>query len=210
MESQMESVKIYGLSGKMGTGKKYVASLMKNLINSDSDSDPESEVIELDFARQLKLDAAVFNNLKFEDVFSKNGKIRKLLQTFGAKIKNNCGKNIWIRYLDIKLKIMIEQGFKNFIVTDVRFKDEAEYIKSLGGILIRIESPQRNLKKIQEEGSDGEHNSENNEDHISETDLDTYEKFDHKFYNDGEIESEKISCLKKIMGVVDEKKNDFF
>lgn len=59
-----------------------------------------------------------------------------------------------------------------WIITDCRFPNEAEAIKSRNGILIRIERPSLN------------HLSN----HESETALDSYKKFDHTIINDGNLE----------------------
>lgn len=62
-----------------------------------------------------------------------------------------------------------------FTISDVRFKNEADYIKSKGGLLIRLErKPELNIYK--EQSLD-----------ISETDLDNYEHFDFKLDADNNI-----------------------
>jgi len=61
---------------------------------------------------------------------------------------------------------------KNYVVTDVRFRNEFELIKEFGGYMVRIERPNRPLTSV--------------EDNISETDLDDAD-FDFVIVNDGTI-----------------------
>lgn len=84
--------------------------------------------------------------------------------------------------------------YPNWIITDVRFPNEAKAIKDRKGILIRVNRPdflenaktgQRFLIKV--------HRNE----HPSETALDTYQDWDYVIENDGTIE-ELIEKVKKI------------
>ena len=69
----------------------------------------------------------------------------------------------------------------NWIITDVRFPNEADKILSLSGTLIRLERP----------GTDS------GSTHESETALDNYTKFTHTIINDGGIKdlSDKIQAI---------------
>ena len=75
--------------------------------------------------------------------------------------------------------------YPNWIITDVRFPNEAEAIKRYGGKVIRV-----NRDYVSTE--DPKHQ------HSSETALDNYEGFDHIVQNDGTIPElvEKIKALK--------------
>lgn len=94
---------------------------------------------------------------------------RLLLQLLGTE----CGRqiihpNIWCN--------ATMAGYKpkdNWIITDVRFPNEAKSIKDEGGILIRVDRP----------------GFENTGNHLSETALDDYKDFDSIIINDGSIES---------------------
>jgi hypothetical protein len=64
---------------------------------------------------------------------------RKILQLVGTNImRNHLDDNIWMLSLKRQLLKDIEEG-NNVIITDCRFPSEAEYIKKLGGIIIKIE-----------------------------------------------------------------------
>lgn len=62
--------------------------------------------------------------------------------------------------------------YPNWVISDVRFKNEAKAIKDKGGILIRVDRP-----GFEETGQ-----------HLSETALDDYDGFDHIIMNDGTVE----------------------
>ena len=65
----------------------------------------------------------------------------------------------------------IAEGFPNWIITDVRFPNEANIIKEKGGIMVRVKRP-----------------TDIAEGHSSETALDDYKEFDYILENDGSLE----------------------
>jgi hypothetical protein len=163
---------IFGFSGKMGTGKNYICEnlflpMLKQIYNQ--------EAVQMAFADQIKVNVMVkYNISKFEVFDDKNYKIRQLLQQEGTSEGRNLkGENIWINYLDNWMNVHKSRGVYNFLITDVRFKNEADFIKSRGGRIIRVDAPDRNLDRIKKEKLTPEIYQ-----HISETDLDTYSKFD--------------------------------
>lgn len=95
-----------------------------------------------------------------------NCSIRELLQNFGTGIRNTVDFDFWIKAL---FKDYTENS--KWIITDVRFKSEAEAIKSKNGILIRVNK-----------------NSAGAGNHQSEIDLDDYSKFDFIIDNNGTLE----------------------
>lgn len=93
--------------------------------------------------------------------------VRELLQKLGTDaIRNQLHTNAWVNALMSKYR-----GDSNWVVTDVRFPNEAEAIRERGGILIRLN---RNI------GSTSTH--------PSETALDNYGHFDYILDNNGTLE----------------------
>ena len=89
---------------------------------------------------------------------------------------------------------VITNDFSHWIITDVRFSNEAEAIKQRGGIVIRVNRP------CKECGGMGYHKMDCNVgrcEHESEYALDNYEGFNHVIENDGTIEDllEKIKTI---------------
>lgn len=98
--------------------------------------------------------------------------IRQLLQKFGTEVGRNISPNLWV---DALMNDYIEAKSKGYeedwIVTDVRFKNEAEAIRENGGILIRLNR-----------------NTGFNDQHSSETALDDYKNFDLIIDNNGTLD----------------------
>ena len=115
-----------------------------------------------------------------EDVLSREGKLKHLpewgmtigemQQKVGTEaIRNNIHNDAWVLSLFGTYKE--EQDF--WIITDVRFKNEAKIIKEKGGIVIRLNGDPLNSKV----GDD------RNMNHQSEIDLDDYKDFDYVYEN---------------------------
>lgn len=67
--------------------------------------------------------------------FGKDITPRYILQIFGTEVcRNNLLDNIWVDSLERKIN-----QYKNVVITDVRFDNEINFIKNLGGILIQVD-----------------------------------------------------------------------
>lgn len=65
-------------------------------------------------------------------------KLRNLMQYFGTDIiRNNLGDDVWIYACLKRINVNILRGYR-FIITDVRFPNEAKAIKDNNGILIKV------------------------------------------------------------------------
>ncbi len=93
---------------------------------------------------------------------------REILQKLGTDFgRDMIGQNIWVATL-----LSQYDDTKKWIISDVRFPNEADAIKARGGIVLRIERP----------------SIISNDQHESETALDNYSDFDWKITNDGSIQ----------------------
>jgi hypothetical protein len=105
--------------------------------------------------------------------------VRDFLQKLGTDaLRDSLHPNVWVNALmaDYKKQLRIETNhphsecltarYPNWIITDVRFENEAKAIKDKGGVVIRVDRP--GVKPV------------NN--HPSETSLDNW-KFDYKIAN---------------------------
>jgi len=63
--------------------------------------------------------------------------IRPLLVTYGTEIRRKLDPNCWIKKIQDRVIDKLNEGFTVFI-TDVRFKNEAEWIRMNGGTLVNI------------------------------------------------------------------------
>ena len=111
--------------------------------------------------------------------------VREFLQKLGTEaIRDGLHKNAWVNALfaDYKYQHTSQAGplecFPNWIITDVRFPNEAKAIKDRGGIVVRIE---RMKSADLKDGPGG------TQLHPSETSLDDW-KFDYIINNNGSLE----------------------
>jgi hypothetical protein len=93
--------------------------------------------------------------------------VRKLLQSIGVAAREVLGKNVWV----VAALRKMEDDSKDYVITDVRFENEASMIKYLGGVMWRI-------------SRDGVTPVNS---HISENELDGY-KFDQILKNEGSLD----------------------
>lgn len=110
--------------------------------------------------------------------------IREIQQKVGTEIfRNNFDKDVWIKSLFSEYS----PAFSKWVITDVRFPNEAEAIKNKGGILIRINRPEL----------------ANDDKHDSETSLDDYQDWDYVITNDGTLDEygEKIIEIVKALNI---------
>lgn len=160
---------IIGLSGKRGVGKDYIAS---NYFKNE-------KTMLIALADQIKVMAIVRENFSFEQMFiNKTAETRDALIRIGTdEGRKNDGEDVWCKYLEAWMKVLAHKnGIERFIITDVRFKNEVKWIQSLGGVVIRIEAPQRNSERVTQESIKASNN-------ITEVDLDDW-SFKYKLYND--------------------------
>ena len=168
-------MELIGLLGHQGVGKNYLAEevLPKVL--------PKKNTVVLAFADHFKVDCICKHNADYNKVFGeKDYETRRLLQKVGTEEgRDKFGYDIWIRTLETWIKLLNSRGVERFIISDVRFQNEADWIKSLNGILIKIDAPIRfNERLVRETNNDLEkineikaHASEVNIDKISNYDL---------------------------------------
>lgn len=103
--------------------------------------------------------------------------VREYLQILGTEAgRNILGNDVWVNAAKLKADEAISKGF-NVVITDVRFPNEEHYIKSEGGILIRI--VRENVGAVN--------------DHISDVGIDSLNP-DVYVHNDGSLEDLKAKA----------------
>jgi len=105
---------------------------------------------------------------------------REIMQELGAFYRK-IDYGFWIKSLKEFLYNESLKGYKDFIITDVRHINEAEFIKGSKGIIIRINR--------------GTNNEIHGVNHESETGLDNYKSFDINVDNNGSLDDlRESSC----------------
>ena len=154
--------RVLGLSGYPGVGKDTVAKMLTPRgYQRIAFADPIR-------ALAYDLDPAVHDQvdmLGWENAYSGNDYVRRYLQKLGQKAREHIDPGVWIT---AALRNIGIEG--NYVITDVRYRNEAETLKNLGAKLVRVERP-----------GQGPVN-----DHASEVEMDGY-PFDAFLLNDGDL-----------------------
>ena len=65
--------------------------------------------------------------------------IRPFLVTYGTHLRRKRDENCWVKKVERSIKEEVVDSKNNFVfITDVRFENEAQWIKSLGGYIFQI------------------------------------------------------------------------
>ena len=198
MESK--KIEIYGVSGKLGSGKNYVAEkILLPFLNRTVSSEKNS--LSLALADHFKVDVCVKQNIDYERIFiKKDEESRKILQLKGTEEgRLKYGEDIWINILKTWIRLHSERGVERFVVTDLRFPNEVEFIKKMGGKVIRIHAPKRNHDAVVKEAKGDPEKISSIKNHSSETALDNYTGFDYILYNDYGNEKNVEKDLEKFL-----------
>lgn len=191
--------KIIGITGKIGTGKSTVSKYISEKYDYE----------EYSMAKPLKEIASIFGFNDTQLYGTQEGKLeihnhwgisaRSFLQKFGTEICRKCLPKIipemkvqYSLWVDL-FKIKYEQNPKFYIISDVRFTDEAQLIRDLNGILIRTI---RKNTVSSEDGKEHIHQSEYEQEKIH---------VDYVLDNDLFTHSEIQKCIDAIFKIENEK-----
>lgn len=127
---------IIGLVGKKGSGKDTVANFLvkSRKFHKRAFADPLKKVIEHLFL----VDAYQLHDPILKETIDERWQLspRQMMQKVGTDmVREKLGEDFWLKHMELSLP----QG-RNCVISDVRFQNEADWIKKKGGILIRIQS----------------------------------------------------------------------
>lgn len=172
---------------------KEVFELTEEHVNGDLKDIPFPEAVRPTEAQALLLLNKIKEDFVIDEPFSEQTFLsvakectfvspRDLLQRVGTDLARNIlGNNVWVSILLNKIK---KSQDTDIVITDARFPDERDSLKSLGGITVYIDRPNVTLK-----------NAQNFESlHISEKLMLDY-AYDTKIINDGSLFSFKCNIL---------------
>lgn len=129
-------MRIIGISGLARSGKDTLFKFLSEKLKNKNISSRR-----LAFADELKEECDDFlkKNIgisAFTEINTEKEIIRPFLVCYGTKVRRRLDKNCWINRLSDKLK-SVNQDY--VFITDVRYKNEIEWVKSQGGKTIHIE-----------------------------------------------------------------------
>lgn len=124
---------LIGFTGYKQSGKNTVASTLAMYL-------PLNKVIYTAFADGIKKQVCDEFEISLKQLESIKCKpiVRKVLQFVGTEWgRQEKGESVWINLLDEQLKQQPQDSV--VLITDVRFPNEAAWIRSKGGIIVRVE-----------------------------------------------------------------------
>lgn len=122
---------IIGITGKKGSGKDTVADfIVKNFPTA----------VKIAFADELK--HMLLNNgiCDYESLWGRKTHFsRKIMQFLGTEVVRKIKPNYWIEVMEEKINFLYSEVPKSIIVIpDVRFLNEAKFVKAHNGYIIRV------------------------------------------------------------------------
>ena len=178
--------KIAGISGKIGAGKTTLVDILYKKILHKVYT-PEIK----NFADKLKricfeLTGYYGYTQEEKNIFipEYNNSIGSILQILGTEVlREHFDNDIWIKATFISMT-----NPHIYLIGDCRFTNEADYIINNGGIVVRLNGDPAKVRE----------NSNRDLNHISETDLDNYNKFSLVYENTGSLEELELFADKVI------------
>jgi hypothetical protein len=198
---------LLGVSGKLGVGKNYITEhyIVPKLIEKLSDKNVQYVPYFFSFGTQVKIELYSRDTSSFLDYnnlfVNKSKQSRTSLQKYATENGRDVyRKDMWIRAIDMWMKVQLDnlsvinthltkKLVPIFVVEDVRFENEYNYIKSNSGILVLVESFKRNFQKNLSELS----NKDNEIVHESEKGLEHLEF--HLRLNNDPVNSDSIEFI---------------
>ena len=173
-------MEIYGILGHQGVGKNYLAEKVLPEIL------PNKQTLVIALADHFKIDSINKHGLSYDKVYGKKDfKTRKKLQEFGTeKGRYIYGDKIWINTLETWMTTFYTRGIERFIIPDLRFQNEVDWIKKLNGTVIKIVSEERFNIRLQNETNGDSKKIEEIKNHPSESGIDEIKNFDFQINND--------------------------
>jgi hypothetical protein len=158
-----------GLVGRKGVGKDTAALYLEKIhgFKQLAFADPLKTVC----TALYNVDPTVFTDPALKEVPLEGWGVtpRHIMQTVGTDmVRAHLGDDFWIRRLEAEIP---KEG--KVVISDVRFKHEAEFVRSRGGLLVRI------VPQAQTQAAADMHVSETESDSI-EVDTVVVNVFDHQ------------------------------
>lgn len=145
---------IFGIGGVARCGKDTFAKFLKEKITRTGFS-----AVKTSFADELKkeMDEFVYDKFGFSaftEIDEEKDLIRPLLVSYGTEVcRKKIDEKYWIKKLEKRVKACITNEVIS-IIPDVRYENEAKWIKELGGYVIHIERIGKKPANFEEKSND--------------------------------------------------------
>lgn len=150
---------LIGLTGHMGCGKSVVAEHLHSTLGFHPPlafADPLKDML----CAMLQENRASLEKLKrSNEPFVGDVTVRRALQTLGTEWGRQLHPDLWVLLMERSLrKIAQWQDVPGIVIADVRFENEAHFIREHGGVVVHIFRPDTpvdsNAPHISERGVD--------------------------------------------------------
>jgi hypothetical protein len=186
-----------GVSGKLGVGKNYITEnyIVPKIITKFSNSKRQIVPYFFSFGSSVKVEMFsrdLSNILNYHNLFiEKTSETRNMIQEYATENGRDVYRedmwirsvNLWTIIQNLNLEVINKHLDRKlvplFVIEDVRFPNEYEYIRMLDGLLVYIDAPGRNMKRLYDESTSTSRT------HISENGLGHLD-FDLRLNNDPE------------------------
>ncbi len=189
-----------GLCGKAGTGKNTVSNLLEAVLELDSYNDvfcrsfafadPIKQIVKTMFpsvSEQSLYGPSHLRNEIIEGARDAEGNpltIRRALLDIGTKVGRGYNHNLWLDNMGYKIKAASLEKVNLVTITDVRFRNEFDWLKLEGFFMIKV--VRENLTSIN-------HISETGQDEIKD------EEYNYVLNNNSSIDDLRLIIRKEII-----------
>lgn len=156
-------ITIIGISGKKQAGKDTLCNLLIEWADVPS--------ARIAFADALKEEVAKACGVPKAMIDVQKNLYRPILQWWGTEFRRGQNKQYWVDKAVQRIDEAVKSGKELVVITDVRFLSEAAILADMGAHLIRISRP-----------------SQVQDNHPSETELDSYKAWHHITLNTGSLD----------------------
>ena len=126
-------MRIIGMSGKARSGKNYLAEQV--LVKQDG-------YLPLALAGPMKSELAAEEVIPAEEAIGqvdKSPRTRKILQLWGTELgRERYYEDYWCVRMEWWISHFLDAGIDRFVITDIRFPNEVDWVRSMGGVVVRV------------------------------------------------------------------------
>lgn len=129
-------MKLVGIAGKAGAGKDTVADML--WVDHDFSKFSFAYPLKLCVAATFGIGMKKLDDREFKEVDHPKWGLspRRMMQRMGDAVRREFGEDIFVRHLEL---LMDTAHDDDIVISDVRFKEEAEMIRKRGGVIIQLD-----------------------------------------------------------------------